>query len=115
MPDSSQNPSVNPAISGRARRWVIHSVEVVRARLDQPTRDTLAHLKRAFRGAKPTDTVSNSMLFRRALVVYRQYVARLEEDPRQMETERLLLTQNTQLPKASKATEASPAKTPDEQ
>jgi hypothetical protein len=115
MPNSSQNPSVNPSISGRARRWVIHSVEVVRARLDQPTRDTLAHLKRAFVGAKPTDSISNSMLFRRALAVYRQYVGRLEEDPRQMEAERLLLTQSTQLPKTSKSSAASPAKAPDEQ
>lgn len=101
MSDPLLNPANNKAISGRARRFVINSVEVVRARLDQPTKDTLRNLQRTL-GSTNADFLSASMFFRRALAVYRGHVCSLMNDPQALQAERLLLTLNSRLPKPRK-------------
>jgi hypothetical protein len=100
------NPRTNPALSGHARRFVIQSVDVVHARIDRETKDTETFLKRLFTGPKATDAISTSMLFRRALAVYRQFVSGIQSDPKRLEAERGELTKNTTLPRQNRRTEA---------
>jgi hypothetical protein len=78
--DPRNNPTL-PGLGGRTRRRVEHSHTVRTFRTDSPAEQRLYTLGAVLRGFEATDTVSVSMLLRRALAVYADHVAAVQATP----------------------------------
>ncbi len=97
MHDPQLNPTTNPLYS--RRRKAFRSVAVRAVRLDAETELALEAIKQALSGKTPEDTLSVSMVVRRAVQHYWQWVQEhVLTDPHAMECEGLLLRLNSRIP-----------------
>jgi hypothetical protein len=77
----SRNAPTQPGRGGLTQRHVEHSIATRNVRTDSTAEHHLKTLGEILRGYEGTDTVSVSMLLRRALAVYASHVAAIEATP----------------------------------
>lgn len=86
MPEPRNSPT-QPGQGGLTRRHVADSITTRNVRTDSTAEEHLKTLGEVLRGYEATDTVSVSMLMRRALTVYADHVAAVEATPALLEEE----------------------------
>ena len=99
--DPRNNPTL-PGLGGRTRRRVEHSHTIRTFRTDSPAEQRLSTLGEVLRGLEATDTVSVSMLLRRALAVYADHVAAVQATPAMYAEEMERVRQGSVIPSGRK-------------
>lgn len=97
--NSDNNPTTNPALNGRCVLQAKNTTEVRRLRTDHESEQALAFLKKALAGDTPHDKPSISLVVRRSLKLYRDYVAGFVDYPAQLDHERKIVRMNSLLPR----------------
>ena len=89
MYQSHNNPARNPAISGKACRFVCNTSCVRQVHLDPDSDAALTLAKTWLHGTNAQDKPSDSLVIRHALRRYHQHLRTILADPRRLEAERL--------------------------
>ena len=98
MHDSSLNPTKDPNLAGKHRRYALNTQTVRKFSSDRSTERTLVTLKAWLAGkVESADVVSVSLLARRALAVYRDHCAALNVAGN-LDRERNVIRNNSKLP-----------------
>lgn len=90
------NPRFNPEISGKRQRYVTQTGMVRQIRFDHESDRALMGAAQCLRGTEPGDTVSVSLVVRRAIRRYREHLDLAE--PQTIEHEKRVVRERSRLP-----------------
>lgn len=109
---ATNNPTAHTALNGGCVLHVRNTTEVRRVRMDAHAELALTFLKKALAGGAAEDRPSISLIVRRALKNYRDYVATLLPNPNQLNDEKQAIREHSHLPRrrgpATRTTERTP-------
>lgn len=105
--------AINPTVTGGHKsRFCTDTARNRKVRLDAQGECNLTTLKEIlakYNRDDPADGISISMIFRRALAVYRSHIAANEETPRLMAAERERMNRHTILPRVGRKKRVKPS------
>jgi hypothetical protein len=107
MHNPELNPSTNLARNGKTRRYANGTVATRHVRLDRAADRNLTYLQRTLTGDNPSEFVSVSLVCRRALYLFSEYVAALGSGTA-LESERARVRQGSRVPHLRKKAEGLP-------